>query len=134
MRLKTDSFVVESNVHFPTDYNLLWDSSRKCIDIIGKFLCKYQDIPGWRKLACWYRGLRNAMRALAQVGKAGGKNNESTFSTFGLVLRNLVIHDGLNRLYDPPVYRSGHFGDEQMVVCSSFHHFGSMGINHCSFR
>jgi hypothetical protein len=25
LRLKTDSFVVESNVHFPTDYNLLWD-------------------------------------------------------------------------------------------------------------
>ncbi|MEA3448958.1 MAG: hypothetical protein U9Q98_11025 [Bacteroidota bacterium] len=32
LRLKSDSFVVESNVHFPTDYNLLWDSARKCID------------------------------------------------------------------------------------------------------
>jgi hypothetical protein len=28
LRFKTDSFVVESNVHFPTDYNLLWDSAR----------------------------------------------------------------------------------------------------------
>ncbi|MDR2085701.1 MAG: ISNCY family transposase, partial [Dysgonamonadaceae bacterium] len=27
LSVKTDSFVVESNVHFPTDYNLLWDCS-----------------------------------------------------------------------------------------------------------
>ncbi len=77
LRLKTDSFVVESNVHFPTDYNLLWDSGRKCIDIIDKFLHKYQDITGWRKLACWHRGLKNSMRALGQVGKAGGKDKEA---------------------------------------------------------
>jgi hypothetical protein len=31
LRLKTDSFVVESNVHFPTDYNLLWDSEPRTI-------------------------------------------------------------------------------------------------------
>ncbi len=76
LRLKTDSFVVESNVHFPTDYNLLWDSSRKCMDIIDKFLQKYQGISGWRKLAHWYRGLKNDMRALGQVGKAGGKDKQ----------------------------------------------------------
>ena len=33
LRLKTDSFVVESNVHFPTDYNLLWN----CQSILEKF-------------------------------------------------------------------------------------------------
>jgi transposase, IS5 family len=32
LRLKTDSFVVETDTHFPTDYNLLWDSAHKCID------------------------------------------------------------------------------------------------------
>ena len=36
LHLKTDSFVVESNVHFPTDYNLLWDSARKCLDMVSK--------------------------------------------------------------------------------------------------
>ena len=39
--LKTDSFVFESNVHFPTDYNLLWDCSRKCIDTVRAFIKKY---------------------------------------------------------------------------------------------
>ena len=76
LRLKTDSFVVESNVHFPTDYNLLWDSGRKCMDIIEKFIKKYNHIKGWRKMGFWYRSLKSDMRALSQVGKSGGKDKE----------------------------------------------------------
>jgi IS5 family transposase len=55
LHLKTDSFVVESNVHFPTDYNLLWDSSRKCLDMTDKFLKKYPQVLGWRKISNWYK-------------------------------------------------------------------------------
>ncbi|MEJ7587052.1 MAG: hypothetical protein WKI04_05775 [Ferruginibacter sp.] len=29
LKLKTDSYALETNVHFPTDLNLLWDSLRK---------------------------------------------------------------------------------------------------------
>ena len=36
LSLKTHSYVVESNVHFPTDYNLLWDSLRKCTNLVDK--------------------------------------------------------------------------------------------------
>ncbi|RLB67787.1 MAG: ISNCY family transposase, partial [Deltaproteobacteria bacterium] len=74
--LKTDSFVVESNVHFPTDYNLLWDSARKCLDIAGKFQTKYPSIPGWRKMGEWRRQLKNAMRAVGKASSSGGKGKE----------------------------------------------------------
>ena len=76
LRLKTDSFVVESNVHFPTDYNLLWDSVRKCLDIVGKFQTKYPEIEGWRKIHDWYRRLKNSMRAVGKASSSGGKNKE----------------------------------------------------------
>ncbi|NMA31359.1 MAG: ISNCY family transposase [Candidatus Methanofastidiosa archaeon] len=76
LRLKTDSFVVESNVHFPTDYNLLWDSARKCIDIVGKFTKKHQKLTGWRKISYWHRKLKREMRALAQIGRKGGGNKK----------------------------------------------------------
>jgi IS5 family transposase len=76
LRLKTDSFVVESNVHFPTDYNLLWDSARKCLDMVGKFQKKYPWIPGWRKKHDWYRQLKNAMRAVGKASSSGGRNKE----------------------------------------------------------
>src|SRR5690554_2042841 len=75
LRLKTDSFVVESNVHFPTDYNLLWDSARKCIDIVGKFVKKHQELTGWRKINYWHRQLKREMRALSQI--KGGENRKA---------------------------------------------------------
>ena len=76
LRLKTDSFVVESNVHFPTDYNLLWDSARKCLDMVDKFLEKYPEVQGWRKMRDWYRHLKNSMRAVGKASSSGGKGKE----------------------------------------------------------
>jgi hypothetical protein len=75
LRLKTDSFVVESNVHFPTDYNLLWDSTRKCLDMVGKLL-EEQDFSGWRKLNDWRKGVKNLMRALGRASASGGKGKD----------------------------------------------------------
>lgn len=70
---KTDSFVVESNVHFPTDYNLLWDASRKIIDNINWFTAKYSSVDGWRKSQDWYSSLKNMSRAVGQASSSGGK-------------------------------------------------------------
>jgi hypothetical protein len=74
--LKTDSFVVESNVHFPTDYNLLWDSARKCLDMVEKFLKKYPEVRGWRKKGDWYRQLKNSMRSVGKASSSGGRCKE----------------------------------------------------------
>ena len=74
--LKSDSFVVESNVHFPTDYNLLWDSARKCLDAVSKFIKKYDDIKGWRKLSDWRKELKGLMRELGRTSSSGGKGKE----------------------------------------------------------
>ena len=75
LRLKTDSFVVESNVHFPTDYNLLWDSARKCIDMVTK-LQKRHNLPGWRKINDWRKDLKNKMRSLGRANASGGKRKQ----------------------------------------------------------
>jgi hypothetical protein len=76
LRFKTDSFVVESNVHFPTDYNLLWDSARKCSDIVGKFLEKYKSIKTWRKIRNWRYELKGLMRELGKATASGGIGKE----------------------------------------------------------
>lgn len=80
LRLKTDSFVVESNVHFPTDYNLLWDSARKSIDMVNKFQEKYH-LEGWRKIKNWRKELKNKMRALGQASASGGKGKQERLKT-----------------------------------------------------
>jgi hypothetical protein len=76
LNTKTDSFVVESNVHFPTDYNLLWDYGRKCMDIVTAILKKHGRIPGWRKLKDWHGELKGLMRTLGKTTASAGKNKD----------------------------------------------------------
>ena len=74
LRLKTDSYALETNVHFPTDLNLLWDSLRKCLDMIAK-LQQLTKLPGWRKIKNIRKQLKSLFRtASQQVFK--GKNEQ----------------------------------------------------------
>lgn len=82
--LKTDSFVVLSNVHFPTDYNLLWDSARKVLDLIPELVKKY-DLPAWRKRAEWYKELKKKVR---EIGLSSKKKLET---------RKLIVKSYLNK-------------------------------------
>lgn len=59
LKLKSDSYSLETNVHFPTDLNLLWDSLRKCLDMIGK-LQEITSLKGWRKI----KNLRKILKSL----------------------------------------------------------------------
>lgn len=76
LALKSDSFVVESNVHFPTDYNLLWDSARKCLGTVGEFLKKHKGLEGWRKIKSWKHEMKGLMRELGKASSSGGKRKD----------------------------------------------------------
>lgn len=45
---RCDSFVVETDVHYPTDINLLWDATRKLIEISAN-LCETHGLTDWRQ-------------------------------------------------------------------------------------
>jgi hypothetical protein len=68
--LKTDSFAVESNIHFPTDLNLLWDSLRKCFDLLEKM----SPVPGFRKLGFWKNRVYSSYRKASNIHRKKGKN------------------------------------------------------------
>lgn len=61
LRLKTDSYAAETNVHFPTDLNLLWDSLRKCLDMTEK-LVEITEVKGWRKIKNIRKNLKSLFR------------------------------------------------------------------------
>ena len=42
---KCDSFVAKTDVHFPTDIIILYDSIRKMIELIAE-MCKENDLEG----------------------------------------------------------------------------------------
>jgi transposase, IS5 family len=75
IRAKTDSYVVETNVHFPTDLNLLWDAQRKCLDLLCPVISRH-DVPGWRKAKAWRRKLKTQMIGLTRLASGGGPNKE----------------------------------------------------------
>ena len=68
LAVKVDPYVLETDVHFPTDLNLLWDAGRKCVDLIVKYRgqCGYA-LPGWRKAKAWRRQLKNGERTASPV-------------------------------------------------------------------
>jgi IS5 family transposase len=74
LSLKTDSYVLETNVHFPTDLNLLWDSSRKCLDIIEK-LQERINLKGWRKIKHIRKALKSTFRATSHQVFKGKKDH-----------------------------------------------------------
>lgn len=45
---RCDSFVGETDVHFPTDINLLWDAARKTLQLTHR-LCELTETAGWRQ-------------------------------------------------------------------------------------
>ena len=66
LELKTDSYAVETNVHFPTDLNLLWDSSRKGLDMTGKLQNIVGKIEGWRKIKYLRSNCKSLFRSASQ--------------------------------------------------------------------
>lgn len=88
LRLSIDTYALESNVHFPTDLNLLWDSIRKVIDIFAYLSVNY-DVKGWRKDKYWRRVLKGVFRISARVHKGGGKNKGARLKTVVSAYLNL---------------------------------------------
>ena len=67
LKLKTDSYALEMNVHFPTDLNLLWDSVRKCLDTVETLQkISTSSLKGWRKLKNIRKVLKSQFRATSQ--------------------------------------------------------------------
>ena len=48
LRGRCDSFVVETDVHYPTDVNLLWDAMRCLLRELGRAARKH-NVAGWRQ-------------------------------------------------------------------------------------
>src|ERR1022692_3723149 len=75
--VKADSYVLASDVHFPTGLNLLWAAGRKCADLVAGLLDSGYDLPGWRKFKQWRRQLKACERAASQIVYRGGSNKEA---------------------------------------------------------
>jgi len=75
LHVRADSFVVETNVHYPTDLNLLWDALRKLIEILAG-LCAELGIAGWRQSAYQRRQLKKLYRQVQRLKHSTSQDPE----------------------------------------------------------
>jgi len=73
LRVRADSFVVETDVHYPTDTNLLLDAIHKVIDTSAQ-LCEEQGLSDWRQSAYNKRCCKKAYRRTQQQKRSRAKS------------------------------------------------------------
>jgi len=73
LRGRCDSFVVETNVHFPTDINLLYDAVRKVIELIGKTSADI-GLTAWRQSRHNVRTVKRSYRNVQNLKRSTSKD------------------------------------------------------------
>lgn len=75
LRGRCDSFVVETNVHYPTDINLLYDAMRKVIVLTAE-LCDRHGASEWRQHAYNVKHVKRLMRTAQNKKRSKAKSQE----------------------------------------------------------
>jgi len=75
LRGKADSYVVETNVDFPTDIKLSYDALRNAIRLIV-ILCMMFNLPGWREHKAIINKMRRLGRKVTQSKRSKPKNDK----------------------------------------------------------
>lgn len=75
LRVRCDSFVVETNVHYPTNANLLYDAVRKVITLTNQ-LCQESGVAGFRKASYAVRKVHRLYRQVVREYHRKGKKGE----------------------------------------------------------
>jgi transposase, IS5 family len=73
LRASCDSFVVETDVHYPTDINLLLDALRKVMVLIMA-LCDDLGVSGWRKGLYNLKKVKRYFRKAQQLKRSASKD------------------------------------------------------------
>jgi IS5 family transposase len=73
LRASCDSFVVETDVHYPTDINLLLDAMRKVILLIMA-VCDDLGVSGWRKGVSNLKKVKKYFRKAQQLKRSTSKD------------------------------------------------------------
>ena len=74
LRASCDSFVVETDVHYPTDINLLLDAMRKTI-LLTRALSDGLGLPGWRQGSHLLKKVKKLFREAQQLKRSTSKDD-----------------------------------------------------------
>jgi hypothetical protein len=82
---RCDSFVVETNVHYPTDINLLYDSMRKVITLVAYF-CILCTLTEWRQSSHNIKKIKRLFRKAQKLKRSSSQKPEKKEAREKLVI------------------------------------------------
>ena len=86
LRGRCDSFVVETDVHYPTDVSLLWDAMRCMIRKTGR-AASWHDVRGWRQ----WKHLEKSVKRLFQKVRSTRQASPHHVADYLECCRKLVL-------------------------------------------
>lgn len=95
LQLKTDSFSAETNIHFPTDLNLLYDSLRKGVETVAHLCKQDKTIKGWRKHKSIIGGVKSLFRVASHKVFKGKNEAEKVQSVKNYLHKARAINKNL---------------------------------------
>jgi len=86
-RVRADSFVVQTNIHFPTESTLILDGCRKVIELCTD-LANAFDLLGWRQQAHLLRKIRQIVRVIGRQARSKNRKQKGNVKqSYKILLR-----------------------------------------------
>lgn len=82
---RCDSFVLETDVHYPTDINLLWDAIRKVIELIARE-CNQRGITAWRQYRHILKKIKKLFNRVRKLKHSNSKDKQKKASKEQLII------------------------------------------------
>jgi len=85
-RVRADSFVCETNIHYPTESSLIWDGMKKLIPL-GCKLAESLGIGGWRQATHQRKKIKQEVREIARLSASKSQQvKQGIYPAYGVLL------------------------------------------------
>ena len=95
---KCDSFVVEADVHYPTDINLLFDAIRKVITLIA-LICSKTGFPDWRQSRHNIRNIKKLFNKVRKLKRSTSKDEKKKAKKEQAIIKAHRAYMDLNKSF-----------------------------------
>jgi len=88
-QVRADSFVVETNIHYPTESSLIWDGIRKLLPVSYK-LALSLGLEGWRQMSHQLKQIKRQVREIARLSASDSPAVQAqVYPAYGVLLRRV---------------------------------------------
>src|SRR5262249_30244723 len=71
--VRGDTFVVETNIHYPTESSLIGDGLRKVVTLAARLAAEH-ELAGWRQHEHWLDKVQKQVRDIGRASRAKSQN------------------------------------------------------------